>query len=214
MAVLPTLCFPPPFTFSANQTHNSAFLTHHNHHNLGQGSSTRPRTICLSVANDFLGDFGARDPFPAEIETNFCDRVGTLDTEHKILIPTVAAMSLAQQECTPVSHLHTPIAEEDAQQLLRKVVGWRLVNEDGKLKLRCLWKLRDFECGVELINRIFKAVGSTGHFPNIHLEQSNQVRAELWTSSIGGLSMNDFIVAAKIDEIKTSDLVPRKRAWA
>lgn len=30
----------------------------------------------------------------------------------------------------------------------------------------------------------------------------------------GGLSMNDFIVAAKIDQIKTSDLVPRKRAWA
>lgn len=66
-----------------------------------------------------------------------------------------------------------------------QVIGWRLVNEDGKLKLQCLWKLRDFECGVELINRIFKAVGSTGHFPNLHLEQSNQVRAELWTSSIG-----------------------------
>ena len=30
----------------------------------------------------------------------------------------------------------------------------------------------------------------------------------------GGLSMNDFIVAAKIDEIKTSDLAPRKRIWA
>lgn len=30
----------------------------------------------------------------------------------------------------------------------------------------------------------------------------------------GGLSMNDFIVAAKIDAIHTSDLVPRKRAWA
>lgn len=30
----------------------------------------------------------------------------------------------------------------------------------------------------------------------------------------GGLTLNDFIVAAKIDEIKTSDLVPRRRAWA
>lgn len=30
----------------------------------------------------------------------------------------------------------------------------------------------------------------------------------------GGLSMNDFIVAAKIDLIKTSDLVPKKRVWA
>ncbi|OWM63275.1 hypothetical protein CDL15_Pgr022020 [Punica granatum] len=35
----------------------------------------------------------------------------------------------------------------------------------------------------------------------------------LWLNG-GGLSMNDFIVAAKIDLIKTSDLVPKKRIWA
>ncbi|KAI3720897.1 hypothetical protein L2E82_31895 [Cichorium intybus] len=211
MAGFATLCFAPPLTFSTNQTHNSAVFTHHRI--VGRGSMTT-RTKRLALGNDSLGDFGARDPFPAEIETNFSDRVGLFDTEHRILIPNVAAMSLAQQECTTISHLQSPISEDDAQQLLRKVIGWRLVNEDGKLKLQCLWKLRDFECGVELVNRIFKVVKSTGHLPNLHLEPPNQVRAELWTSSIGGLSMNDFIVAAKIDEIKTSDLVPRKRAWA
>lgn len=114
---------------------------------------------------------------------------------------------------------------------------------EGGLKLQCLWKLRDYQCGVELINRVYKVTEAAGHFPNLHLEQPNQVRAELWTSSIGktsykiseifieplatllvndttnfivagGLTLNDFIVAAKIDEIKTSDLVPRRRAWA
>jgi len=64
-------------------------------------------------------------------------------------------------------------------------VGWRLVNEEGGLKIQCLWKLRDFKCGVELINRISKVVEALGHFPNIYLEQPNQVRAELWTASIG-----------------------------
>ncbi|KAL8192826.1 hypothetical protein R6Q57_027274 [Mikania cordata] len=211
MAVFATLCFAPPFAFCTNQTHKSFNFTHHRLHN--RGSKTL-RTRILAMSPDILGDFGARDPFPAEIESNFSDKVGTFDTEHKILIPNVAAMSLSQQECTPVSRLKAPMSEDDAKSLLRKVIGWKLVNENGILKLECLWKLRDFECGVELINRIFKAVGSTGHFPNIRLEQSNQVKAELWTSSIGGLSMNDFIVASKIDEIKTSDLVPRKRAWA
>nr|XP_043632365.1 probable pterin-4-alpha-carbinolamine dehydratase, chloroplastic [Erigeron canadensis] len=206
MAILPTLCLPPTLTFSTNQTHKFAIFTHK--------FSTRTRTRNFSLGNDFLGDFGARDPFPAEIESNFSDKVGYHDTEHKILIPNVAAMSLSQQECLPVSHLQSPMSEDDAKNLLRKVIGWRLVNESGILKLQCLWKLRDFECGVELINRIHKAIGSTGHFPNIQLEQPNQVKAELWTSSIGGLSMNDFIVAAKIDDIRTSDLVPRKRAWA
>ncbi|CAI9090320.1 OLC1v1025070C1 [Oldenlandia corymbosa var. corymbosa] len=164
---------------------------------------------------DLLGDFGARDPFPAEIESNFGEKViGNFGTEHKILIPNATALSLSQQSCTPISPQQQPMSEEDAKQLLFKVVGWRLINEEGGLKLQCLWKLRDFHSGIELINRIHKAVEDTGHFPNLHLEQPNQLRAELWTSSIGGLSLNDFIVAAKIDEVKSSDLIPRKRVWA
>ncbi|XAR66073.1 hypothetical protein NMG60_11012134 [Bertholletia excelsa] len=168
-----------------------------------------------ATGGDLLGDFGARDPFPAEIESGFAEKVlGNVDTEHKILIPNVSSLSLAQQECNPVSPLQPPMSEEDAKKLMKKVVGWRLLDEGGALKLQCLWKLRDYECGITLISRIYKVVQPTGHFPNLHLEQPNQVRAELWTASIGGLSMNDFIVAAKMDEIKTSDLVPRKRVWA
>lgn len=176
----------------------------------------RSASVTVSVGADKLGDFGARDPFPAEIESNFGEKVvGFSDTEHKILIPNVRALALSQQQCVPVSSLQAPMAEDEAQKLLKKVVGWRLVDDGtGQFKLQCLWKLRDFKCSVELINRICKVVENVGHFPDLHLEQPNQLRAELWTSSIGGLSMNDFIVAAKIDEIKTSDLAPRKRVWA
>ncbi|KGN50323.1 probable pterin-4-alpha-carbinolamine dehydratase, chloroplastic [Cucumis sativus] len=174
------------------------------------------RSLTVSVGTDILGDFGARDPFPEEIASNFGEKViGFSDTEHKILIPNARALALSEQECVPVSSLQAPMAEDEAKKLLRKVVGWKLVDGGrGELKLQCLWKLRDFKCSVELINRICKVVENVGHFPDLHLEQPNQVRAELWTSSIGGLSMNDYIVAAKIDEIKTSDLAPRKRAWA
>ncbi|MED6181212.1 Alpha subunit of the F1 sector of mitochondrial F1F0 ATP synthase [Stylosanthes scabra] len=181
-------------------------------------SSSSSSSVGLTRAfntNEFLGDFGARDPFPAELESNFGDKViGNVDTEHRILIPNISALSLAQQQCSPISPIQSPMSEEDIQNLLRKVVGWRLLKEEDGLKLQCLWKLRDFKCGVELINRISKVAEAASHFPNIHLEQPNQVRAELWTASIGGLSMNDFIVAAKIDQIKTSDLAPKKRIWA
>ncbi|KAK6135553.1 hypothetical protein DH2020_030724 [Rehmannia glutinosa] len=178
-------------------------------------TSTRNSVKIRAMDKDYLGDFGARDPFPAEIESNFGDKVlGNVSTEHKILIPNASALSLAQQECTPVSQLQQPMSEDEAKQLLFKVVGWRLVHEEGGLKLRGLWKVRDMKCGEELINRITQAVEYTGHLPTLHLEAPNLVRAELWTSSIGGLSLNDFIVAAKIDEIKISDLQPRQRVWA
>ncbi|KAH6830867.1 hypothetical protein C2S53_005791 [Perilla frutescens var. hirtella] len=121
---------------------------------------------------DLLGDFGARDPFPAEIESQFCDKV------------------------------------------LGNVVGWKLVDEGGALKLHGMWKVRDEKCGEELINRIMSNVESTGHLPTLHFQAPNQVIAQLSTPSIGGLSINDFIVAAKIDEIKVSDLQPRIRVWA
>ncbi|XP_022738872.1 uncharacterized protein LOC111291418 [Durio zibethinus] len=191
----------------------------HRHHHLVTGfSSPTQSRLSLRIralGPDLLGDFGARDPFPEELESGFAEKVlGNVDTEHKILIPKASALSLAQQDCSPVSPLQAPMSVDDAKALLKKVVGWRLLDEEGRLKLQCLWKLRDFKSGVELINRIYKVTEATGHFPNLHLEEPNQVRAELWTASIGGLSMNDFIVAAKIDEIKTSDLAPRKRIWA
>lgn len=168
-----------------------------------------------AMGKDLLGDFGARDPFPAELESKFGDKVlGNVDTEHRILIPVASAFSLAEQDCSPVSPVQQPMSLDDAQKLLKKVVGWRLLEEESGLKLQCLWKLRDFKCGVELINRIYNVVEPTAHFPSLYLEPPNQVRAELWTSSVGGLSMNDFIIAAKIDRIKTSDLAPKKRVWA
>lgn len=85
---------------------------------------------------------------------------------------------------------------------------------EGGMRIQCLWKVRNYGCGVELITRIYHVAEAAGHFPNLHLEQPNQVRAELWTASIGGMSTNDFILAAKIDQIKTSDLLPKKRIWA
>ena len=40
-----------------------------------------------------------------------------------------------------------------------------------------------------------------GHHPDIHLEGYRRVWIELWTHAIGGLSENDFILAAKIDQL-------------
>lgn len=75
-----------------------------------------------ATGGDLLGDFGARDPFPEEIESGFAEKVlGNVDTEHKILIPNISALALSQQECTPISPLQDPMSKDDAQKLLKKV---------------------------------------------------------------------------------------------
>lgn len=90
--------------------------------------STRTRhgprnlTAVRALGTDMLGDFGARDPFPAELESKFGEKVlGNVDTDHKILIPNLAALSLAQQRCEPVSPLQPPMSEDDATKLVKKV---------------------------------------------------------------------------------------------
>ncbi|KAL5728458.1 4a-hydroxytetrahydrobiopterin dehydratase [Ranunculus cassubicifolius] len=172
-------------------------------------------SITMAGTGELLGDFGGRDPFPEEIESQFGAKVlGNFNTEHKILIPNISAMSLAQQDFVQVLPSQSPMSAVDAKELIRKVIGWRLVDDKGIQKLQCLWKVKDYKAGVDLISRIYEATQDFGHFPNLQLERPGHVRAELWTASIGGLSLNDFIVASKIDAIKTSDLVPRKRAWA
>ena len=58
----------------------------------GRSSSARGSVVAMA---DLLGDFGARDPFPEEIESKFGEKVlGNVDTLHQILIPTLSALSL------------------------------------------------------------------------------------------------------------------------
>jgi 4a-hydroxytetrahydrobiopterin dehydratase len=55
-----------------------------------------------------------------------------------------------------------------------------------------------------------------GHHPDLHLRSYNHVAVELSTHAVGGLTENDFIMAAKINEIPLDDLLPKRKPqfWA
>ncbi|XP_003559052.1 probable pterin-4-alpha-carbinolamine dehydratase, chloroplastic [Brachypodium distachyon] len=173
------------------------------------GSSIRGRGRVVVAMADILGDFGARDPFPEEIESNFGEKtLGNVDTLHRILIPTLSVLSLSR---VPLDPNPAALSHEDARKLLHKVVGWRLQQDT----LECVWKVRDEACGQELIARINKALQGAAHAPTtLAFHPPNQVLAQLGSPSVGGLTVNDFIIAAKIDQVKTQDLIPKKRVWA
>ncbi|KAL6841946.1 hypothetical protein ACP4OV_028458 [Aristida adscensionis] len=179
----------------------------------------RGRARGVVAMADILGDFGARDPFPEEIASNFGEKtLGDVDTLHRILIPSLSALSLARAPLQPAPA--PPLALGDARMLLHKVVGWRLLldgsgGEERPARLQCVWKVRDEACGRELVARISAALAGVDHAPAVlAFEAPDQVRAELSTPSAGGLTVNDYIVAARIDQVKTLDLIPKKRVWA
>jgi 4a-hydroxytetrahydrobiopterin dehydratase len=55
--------------------------------------------------------------------------------------------------------------------------------------------------GIDFFNAVAKPAEEEGHHPDLHLEGYRKAAIEIWTHAIGGLSENDFILAAKIDRL-------------
>jgi len=55
--------------------------------------------------------------------------------------------------------------------------------------------------GIEFFDKVATLAEEEGHHPDLHLQGYRQLAIELWTHAIGGLSENDFILAAKINQV-------------
>jgi len=84
---------------------------------------------------------------------------------------------------------------------LAQVPGWVAEEADGHLRLTRTVKFKGFMPGVDLINRIAPIAEAEGHHPDLHLTYGS-LRVDLWTHAAGGLTENDFVLAAKIDQIQ------------
>jgi len=106
---------------------------------------------------------------------------------------------LATRKCVPCEGGLPKYTRAQAEEQLTALEGWTLV-DDGQ-RIRKEWRLADFLAAIEFFRRIAELAEAEGHHPDLHLEGYRNVRIELWTHAIGGLSENDFILAAKIDLI-------------
>jgi 4a-hydroxytetrahydrobiopterin dehydratase len=98
----------------------------------------------------------------------------------------------------PSARMAQPIAAKEAKALVSELKGWTLVA--GKTLRREL-EMKDFMAAVHFINAVARTAEAEGHHPDLHLTGYRNLVIELSTHSIGGLSMNDFILAEKIDRI-------------
>lgn len=92
-----------------------------------------------------------------------------------------------------------PLKREEAEIYMTLVPEWK-TDEAGK-KIFKEYKFRDFLGAINFVNHVADIADSEGHHPDIHIYY-NKVVLELSTHAIGGLSENDFIVAAKVDASK------------
>jgi 4a-hydroxytetrahydrobiopterin dehydratase len=106
---------------------------------------------------------------------------------------------LTAKKCEPCEGGVPRLSEDEAGALLKTVQGWSL-SPDGQ-RIRKEWTSKHFLAAMEFLNRVAFLAEDEGHHPDLHLTGYRNVAIEIWTHAIGGLSENDFILAAKIDRV-------------
>ena len=76
---------------------------------------------------------------------------------------------------------------------------WQLTHEGTRIRRE--FTLSDFRTAIKLLNNVAALAERERHHPDLHLESYRQVWIEIYTHAIGGLSSNDFVLAAKIDAL-------------
>jgi 4a-hydroxytetrahydrobiopterin dehydratase len=109
-----------------------------------------------------------------------------------------AMNDLAKRKCVPCEQGVPPLSEAKIRELLPSVPNWKLA-ADGK-HIRREWRVKDFLEALAFFQRIAQIAEAEDHHPDLHLTGYRNVAVEMSTHAVGGLTENDFILAAKIDQ--------------
>jgi 4a-hydroxytetrahydrobiopterin dehydratase len=107
---------------------------------------------------------------------------------------------LAQLHCSAVTANTSPLNERDINQYLTKLPDWRVYEKDGEPRLEKTFQFMDFNQAVDFTNRAAQLANEEDHHPAI-LTEWGRVTVTWWTHKIKGLHQNDFIMAAKTDQL-------------
>ncbi len=107
---------------------------------------------------------------------------------------------LLSKHCVPCEGGTKPLSRSMAEAYLTATPGWDLML-GKKSKLTRKLKFKDFAGAMQFINRVADVAEEEGHHPDFSVSW-NRVHMELTTHAIGGLSENDFIMAARINDLE------------
>ncbi len=112
---------------------------------------------------------------------------------------TPLANELVKKRCQPCEGGIPAIPRTEAERVLTELPGWKLINEGTAIRRE--WRVKDFLTALDFFQRVGQIAETEDHHPDLHLTGYRNVAIELTTHAIKGLSENDFILAAKIDQL-------------
>lgn len=106
---------------------------------------------------------------------------------------------LKEKKCVPCEGDVKPLSIDQAYDLLKEVSSWTL--DCGNKKISKKITFNNFVEAVAFVNKVADIAENENHHPDIFIHGYKNVDITLSTHAIHGLSENDFIVAAKVDQI-------------
>lgn len=109
-------------------------------------------------------------------------------------------MDLRNKHCVPCEKGGKPLEKTRIDELMKDIKAWNLIDTDT-LKIEKTIAFVDFKSALGFVNEVGDLAEFEGHHPDINLHTWNKVTISLYTHAVKGLSENDFIMAAKIDQL-------------
>jgi 4a-hydroxytetrahydrobiopterin dehydratase len=106
---------------------------------------------------------------------------------------------LIRQKCVPCEGGVPRLSQDEIQSHLKSIADWEYAADPDRI--RKSWVVKNFMAGLQFFHAIAALAEDEGHHPDLHLVGYRKVTIEIWTHAIQGLSLNDFILAAKIDAL-------------
>jgi len=105
---------------------------------------------------------------------------------------------LAKKVCIACKGGIPPLTEAETKPYMEQVNDWSLIENVKKIEKN--FEFKNFVEAMVFINKVADQAEEAGHHPDIFVSY-NKVRSQIYTHKIGGLHENDFILAARIDQI-------------
>jgi len=105
-------------------------------------------------------------------------------------------MELAQQKCTTYKPGAPPLTRKETIELLGQVPGWTLTS--GHITRK--FEFPDAAACIAFFTEVANLSSEEGHYPDVTMKESRFVELSFYTYPAGGLTLNDFIMAAKLNE--------------
>jgi 4a-hydroxytetrahydrobiopterin dehydratase len=106
---------------------------------------------------------------------------------------------LLHKKCVPCEGNTPPLKIQEVQALIQQVPGWSL-GEDGR-SIHRTFTFKEYVEGILFVNEVARIADSEGHHPDLVVTYG-KVHVSFTTHAVQGLTLNDFVMATKTNQIQ------------